>query len=482
MKILFTLLFSLTLLIQVSAQNLVSIELLGSVNQTLINQLLLQYGLTADEGIRAYKVLYTMDNLAGQQDTVSGLMVRPENTGGAKRYPRLVWQHGTTVDKFAVPSRANVGSDGSYFFGAQGYVAIAPDFLNMGDDQEGFHPYVHARTEALAAINMMQALESAPEYADVVTDQLFVTGYSQGGHASMALHELIVEEVTDFDVTAAAHLSGPYSLSDIMLNEVILKDTTFVFVGFLPYTILSYQAAYPNLDETLDYIFRAPYVPYVEAFRDGYETGAVGLDVLTQQLLQEYFIQEGNTDYYPSRLLTPEFVDELNDPTSKYLDALRDNDTYDFVNPDPTRLFYCRGDDQVNYLNAIVAIDTLNQLGATDTEAVNLSDDLNHGECVLPAILATLDFFKIYQEVVSSTTIPTAVDWTWVNIGNDLRIYTDTEEFYQLGVYDALGRTMLIREYQSGELIDLGSMARGWTVVRLLDKQGRSASKPIVLR
>ena len=468
-----------------SAQDLVEVEYRGQVSpfNPTFGVILLRFGLTGQTDFDYYTVRYTMENLEGRTDTVSGFFARPVNVAAGSRYPRLVYQHGTTATKFGVPSRAALGTDLTYLWASQGYVVIAPDFLNMGDDQEGFHPYVHARTEALAAIRMMEALESFPAYAEIARDdQLFLTGYSQGGHASMALHEVLIEEYPDEAVTAAAHMSGPYSISDVMLNEVILADETFLYPGFLPYTLLAYQAVYDDLDEPLDEIFRAPYVPLVQAFRDGYETGAVRLDTLNAQMLRTYAATEGNDDFFPSRYLLPDFVTALQTPGNKYVAALRDNDTYDFTNPTPTRLYYCLADDQVRFRNSTLAADSLNARGASDTEAIDVDSDADHGECVVPAVAAAAPFFAQYAEVVGTEEIAGSSDWRYLQDEQSLRVYTGSDEVYRLELIDGLGRTLRARAYREGEVVELAGLTPGWAVVRLIDARGRSAARKLVIR
>ena len=491
-------------------QELVSVVQTGSIPQSLAAPALGQLGfnLTAEYGVTVYKVRYTMADLSGEIDTVSGLLSIPEgNDADTKQFPRLVSQHGTTVNKFAVPSAFSVNAiisgenptDVSPLYATQGYVTVAPDYLNMGEDEDGFHPYVHAETEALAALRMLEALATDPVYAARVNEQLFVTGYSQGGHASMALHELLVEEAdlaAGNEVTAAAHMSGPYSISGVMRAEVILDSTDFLYLGFLPYTILSYQAAYPELAGGLDTIFRPAYVGFVEAFRDGYETGAVGLDSLTRDLLfalgAQSLIETGDTLLYPFLLLQPEFEAMLRDDSlSTWRTVLRDNDTYDFDNPTPTRLYYCEGDDQVNFRNSVVAADSLAARGATDTEAVRLDTDaepLDHGGCAEPAIVASLAFFAGFQRVdepASATreSLPGAVDWTLA--GGALRVDVEGGQAasYGLEVFDGLGRRLLARSgYRSGEVVDVSALPIGFAAARLSDDAGRSATRSFVLR
>jgi hypothetical protein len=49
--------------------------------------------------------------------------------------------------------------------------------------------------------------------------QLFLAGYSQGGHTEMALHrELERYHTNEFAVTASAAMAGPYDMSGVELN------------------------------------------------------------------------------------------------------------------------------------------------------------------------------------------------------------------------------------------------------------------------
>ena len=462
---------------ELSAQTLLDVQQIDTYDQVILQLAFGQLGvpLTAAYGIDRYAVTYTMDNLAGEQDTVSGLLVVPRSFVATQRFPVLVSQHGTTQTKFDVPSNAGPQGDLSTFFASQGYVTVAPDFLNMGVDQEGFHPYVHARTEALAAIRMMEALATDSLYASRTTGDLYLTGYSQGGHASMALHELLVEEFADdYTVTAAAHLSGPYSLSHIMLDEVALKDTMFQYPAFIPYTALAMNAVYDLFDDPAE-LFAAPYADNIRAFAEGYETGAVALGTLNQQLLDS--LAANGTPGITFEIFTDAFEAELRtNPSSPFRQALRDNDTYDFVNPTPTRLFYCRADDQVRYRNSIVAADTMRLLGAADVEAVDVDSDADHGGCILPAVTAAIDFFA--QAPSSARELADgAAGWNWVRAANTLRVEAEAGERYLVEVLDARGAVVLARDgYRSGELLDLGALAVGWYAVQVRAASGRGAA------
>ena len=225
--------------LHVGAQDLVTVEPVGRLAQADVQSYLDlgNFGITTTNGIEYYRVRYTMENLAGATDTVSGLLVTPDSPPRGTTYPTLVSMHGTTDTRFDVPGRADPfgAPDLAYVYGALGYVTVAPDFLNMGSDSTGFHPYVHARTEALAGLRMIEALRSDEAYAGRVNEQLFLAGYSQGGHASMALHEYLIEEPQEgLEVTAAAHMSGPYATLEVITDSVILGERRYLPFGFIP--------------------------------------------------------------------------------------------------------------------------------------------------------------------------------------------------------------------------------------------------------
>ncbi len=484
-----------------SAQTLVSIEELEVASLNFVEAGYqaspnIPFELVPTNGYDAYLVIYTMDNIEGEQVNVSGLFLRPQAVDAqGEKYPLVVSMHGTTASKYDVPSTKTpiadffrtspdeIGFDLSHIFCTQGYVTIAPDFLGMGESTEAFHPYVHARSEAESGLAMMMALRGTPEFDEIVNEELFLTGYSQGGHASMALHELLVEEYPEIEITAASHMSGPYSISDVMRNDVILKDSTYGKLGFLPYTILSYQFAYPELEQDVGAIFRSSYVPLIEAFRDGYSGESTDLNVFNEELKRLYTLAETDESYYPSRLLNPKFAEELaGDPDNPWLEVLRDNDTYDFVNPTPTRLIYCKADEQVSFRNARVAEDTLRQLGGEQTLAIDVDPDADHTGCLLPAITTTLDFFAEVP-LVGTQEIPGAGKWRWLRTERTLRVVaTDaTTTDYTLTLSDVLGRTSQRQSYRSGELIDLSGLTSGTVAVRLTDEFGRSTTKILVL-
>ncbi|MEO0404162.1 MAG: hypothetical protein AAF193_04765, partial [Bacteroidota bacterium] len=74
----------------------------------------------------------------------------------------------------------------------------------------------------------------------------------------------------------------------------------------------------------------------------------------------------------PTEMLVPEFYEEfLNDDQHPFKLALEDNDVYDWTPVAPTRMFYCTQDEQVDFNNALVALETMLENGATQVDAVD---------------------------------------------------------------------------------------------------------------
>lgn len=382
------------------AQKLISSTLLGNRTKAQIAAAL--NGLPVSYDVRYYRVLYTMPDLKGVSDTVSGLLVLPVDTA-SKIFPRLVYQHGTSGSAQDVPSfRTGSGGEGTigFLFAGLGYVSFLPDYLGLGVST-GVHPYVHAKTEADAAIQMMRACTPLlSQYKVAVNNQLFITGYSQGGHAAMALHKAIETDpalYAEFGVTAAAPLSGPYSLSGVM-RDLITSDKEYLFPAYLPNTAVSFQAAYGNLYQNLTDIFKPVYATEIQKFTNK----TINLTQLNNNLIALLRANEGASR--PSRMFQPAVLTAvMNDPAHPVNVALRANDLFRWAPKAPTRIFYCMADDQVPFMNSVVARDTMQALGAANLAANDVNPTANHGTCFQPALLNTVLFFSGFQKISVST-------------------------------------------------------------------------------
>jgi len=455
-----------------SAQNLISSTFKGSKT---VSQLSAQFNFPFIQyNVKYYKVTYSSPDAKGNLDTLSGLLAVPSDQ--SKSFPRLVYQHGTSDCKTCVPSRygSTGGDEGqiALLFAGMGYVALLPDYVGMGDGR-GFQAYVHAATEASAAADMVRASNawlSQNQYH--ANNQLFVTGYSQGGHGSMAFHHAVETNLSnEMTMTAAAHLSGPYSISGVMRN-LILSPAVYQYPAYIPNTALSYQNVYGNLYNNLTDIFRQPYAGFIQQYRDG----VISLGTLNSNLIQALTTEYGAS--IPRNMIRDSALMVIqNDLAHPVNQAFRDNDLYNWAPQAPTRIFYCTADDQVPYLNSVVARDTMLANGAPNLVVTDVNTTADHGGCVVPALTNTLLFFGGFQQITTASNEPLeALDISIAPnpVQNQLFV-SNVPAGARIGLYDWSGRLRRSVEHMTGSsvMLETGDLPAGIYFLQAQSVDGR---------
>ncbi|MFN6379532.1 MAG: lipase family protein [Flavobacteriales bacterium] len=324
-----------------------------------------------------YKIKYMTPHPNGTMVEVSGALCVPSDLDCP--LPMASYQHGTISARNEAPSNPTGEALIGVLYAAVGYITVMPDYIGLGDSQL-FHPYVHADSQASASLDMIRSARDLQETLGYNWDeQLFIFGYSQGGHATAALQRLIETESSDeFTITASAPMSGPYDISGIQAG-VLTSDQVYPTPGYLPYVVLSYQEVYGNIYNDLSEVFLPEYAEIIPDLFDGNTTMSVinsAFPAVPADMLQPAFIEAYNNDpNHPMRL------------------ALADNDVMDWAPQVPTRLYYCIADDQVNYMNSVVALENFTELGSTSVQALDLGQ-YDHGGCAPLALLFGLDYFE----------------------------------------------------------------------------------------
>jgi acetyl esterase/lipase len=381
--------------------HLQSAQLIEDFNETQIDSFLTAQGIPGGvlqirNSVKVYKIIYSTVSYDSSATVASGVVFLPQGNDNCKR-PILNYCHGTIIKKVDAPSNKVGEYVVGICFSATGYITILPDYLGLGSVSPGLHPYIHAQSEATSVIDMIRA---SKEWMDSTnysySDKLFLTGYSQGGHASMATHRMMQETLPgEFTVTAAAPLSGPYDVSGVQA-EVITRDSSYGAPGYLPFVLFSYNMVY-NMYNSWNQILDTPYCNTVPPLMDG----SVSLGVV------ENFIPDT-----PNLILIPALLDTFETDTSHvFWDALRANNLYDWVPTCPVRMGYCTADELVSYKNAIACQDSMIAHGATDVQAFCVNPLLGHSDCALYALMAVNGFFNNYRDDL--------VDLTILNVTNE---------------------------------------------------------------
>lgn len=456
----------------IAQSRLIKTRPMGTVTKS---ELVQAYGPLVQYSITTYKVWYLTTGIDGKPDTATGLVVFPvvEN----KSLPLLCYQHGTVSGPSDVPSERRGGWELAGVGAALGYVALAPDYLGLGESR-GFHPYVHAATEASAAIDLLYATkEFAEKLKFPLNGQLYLTGYSQGGHASMALHRELERNYSQiFPVTAAAHLSGPYSISGETFKR-LLSDEPYNYVGYTAWVALSYNQMY-KIHDNVEKLLKQPYANMAMKFY----RREIELPELNKMLIDTLTKRHGKPI---SRFM---FQDSLLENVSKNLNhpfllAMRDNDVYDWAPKAPTRIFYCKADDQVTYRNSVLADSIMQLRGAKDVKSADVQSNANHGQCVQPAVLQTVFFFGGIQAQIATGTrdLPTLPVRMYPNPAREFTRLEGLPKSGQVILSNVQGQ-IVFRSIISNPYMDipLQGLSKGIYSVQLLSAQGIWHSKLLV--
>jgi pimeloyl-ACP methyl ester carboxylesterase len=328
--------------------------------------------------VEVWDVEYQTRWIDGTPIMASGLVMLPK--GWQEAMPIVAYAHGTRLHR---AREYKLGGEEAIctYLAADGYAVVMPDYIGLGTGEKG-HLYHHAQTEATSMIDLVKTVkEMLVTNGASHSGQLFLTGYSQGGHAAMATHQYLqMHPEEGLKVTASAPMSGAYDLAGVQ-SEVIGKP--YEHPGYLPYILLSFQAAYHLLPDSAAY-FKAPYDAVIPPLFDGVhkfrdvnkQLPAVPESVLKDELLAAY----------------------KNDPENPMRKAMQANTLIHWAPEAPVLMCYCKADEQVLYKNALVARDTMRALGSTVVHTRMAGKRMNHGPCALYAAVYTRMWFDSFRD------------------------------------------------------------------------------------
>ncbi len=433
----------------VNAQYLVSATQIDYVQHQTINQELFNQGYDTDSmtfnDVVFYKIIYNTTDVHGDPTVASGALYVPQIE--CDTLPLISYQHGTVFHKQHVPS--NYWSwVPAYLYSGNGYITTLPDYLGMGVNP-GIHPYIHWESEATASIDLIRAAREFLTDPLQIWDnnQLFLTGYSQGGHSTMAIHKYIkVNNLqSEFNVVASAPLSGAFPLYDVQRPLMLGGDSTYYASAFLPYVLASYQLVYENLYTNYNEYYDPPYNSLIAAWL------AAGTNWGTLPTNFYDFVQDSVLDNIQNNPNHPANID------------IKANDLHNWIPEEPVRMLYCGMDSMVFPQNSIMALDTMIALGANDVQALELDPNLDHNGCKVPATTYALEWFdslrvdcNMWYVSVPSIKKQPAIS-LYPNPVIDIATFS-SEEVTSIEIYDMKG-TLIIR--RSSNKVDMSGMKSG---------------------
>lgn len=329
-----------------------------------------------------YEVIYRVKWIDGTWRNASGIYYVPKVK---KEVPYMMFGHGTQIHKHRSIRDGDSQQFISLAHATDGYAAMFPDYYGIGKG-EGKHLYQHAWSEAHAFIYMLMAIDELNQELQLKhSGQLFLTGYSQGGHASFAAHKYL-EELNDprFQVTASSPMSGAYDMTGAQ-SDYMFEEYPRPF--YLPYLLLSYQEAYNIIDTENPYeMFRSPFDTLFPSFFEHNDRRTLGeLNKLLPKV--------------PSEVVDVDLMNQyLKEPNFPFKVRLKENNLVHWKPKAPVQLCYCKGDKEVSYENSETAYREIKASGFDQIRLNNLSDHLDHNTCAAFAVLASKYFFDRFKK------------------------------------------------------------------------------------
>ena len=272
----------------------------------------------------------------------SGLVFVPQ--GINKPMAEVVYHHGTRVEK---GRRKNIGGEDHLCLGlaVDGYLVLQPDYIGLGYGDK-FHLYQQYKSLGQASVDMIYAVRELNDSLNLkLNNQLFLTGYSEGGYAAVAANKVIQESYPDLKVTATAGNSGAYDMAGVQ-SQVMFKK--YSRGHYLPYLLQGLNEVYHMVPD-INTIYKSPFDSLIPQVFDGKHTFKE-IDAYMPEI--------------PKDMLRDTFVNLfLQDSNFLLHKALDDNSLCYWKPENPIQLCYCNNDEQVMYKNSFVARDGMKKFG-----------------------------------------------------------------------------------------------------------------------
>ncbi len=453
--------FTLAVAFGTQAQTVVSVTPLDTVSAGILN---LVAGGLAQYDVASFKIVYNTVDEDGQPVIASGAFSVPINSQ-CDSFSVVAYAHGTVLRKNDVPSRNNQESTVGKVAASRGYISVMPDYIGLGDSP-GFHPYMHAETQATATLDIIEATrsyvrDSLSSYT--LNNEVLFTGYSQGGHACMAAVKYVQDNNLEsiFNIIGAAPASGPYDLAGSTADTYI-NDLPYNNPGYVVYLLFAMEEVYGNIYNAPSDILKSPYDVQVPPLMTGQNNMSAVDAVLPNRVSQ--FLED---------TVLQSFIADTVGQTHPIWQALKANTIYDWSPNFPMRLYYCTQDEQVNFQNSLTALSTMRANGATDVAAIN-GGPLDHGNCVLPSIAGASSFFdsvstscgrnqiSLLEDFISSITL-------FPNPADQQIRFAGVPNHEQVSgmVYNGAGQVIQEFTVRGNAPVDVSALKPGLYVVRL---------------
>ncbi len=329
--------------------------------------------LSARYDVDAYRITYATTDPQGRLIAASGLLTIPDKDRGDKS-PLIAYHHGTIFHHDDAPSENGNAKQTEIVVASLGFIISSPDYIGYGVAEDALHPYLDKQALATASIDMLRASRQFLAQQGIeLNDQLFLSGYSEGGFATLATQQAIQQHYSDeFEVDLSLPGGGAYNL--LWTVEDVLSRT-MSYPAYVGFTFKAYNDV--NGLNQLDKMFNPQYVQAIDDSYRGKLKGGQINDRLT-------------TD--PKALFSQQFLNDFyNGGETRLRQLFAENSMVEGWVPSSKTLFYHGEQDiTVPIANAEQAVHNMKaqggDVGLVMCQALG-NDAPNHDKCSIPYAL-----------------------------------------------------------------------------------------------
>lgn len=204
--------------------------------------------------IQLYRISY-WSRSDGHPTLVSGLMALPDTP---ESRGTVLYLHGTKTNRADSISNPNL-EEGVFIaaaFAGGGYAELAPDLAGLGVSHD-VQPYFFNPGTTDQTIDFLHAAQTVlRDMGRSWNSNLYVSGFSQGGHAAALIQrELEQRPDSTLQVRAGAGIAGVYDIEGVEFPFVLAKSSSH-YSAYLEDFALSYATFY---HEPLDSLLKPQY-------------------------------------------------------------------------------------------------------------------------------------------------------------------------------------------------------------------------------
>jgi pimeloyl-ACP methyl ester carboxylesterase len=327
-----------------------------------------------------YRVVYRTE-VQGTEINASGLLCIP---GGVGDYPLLSFQNGTNTVNANAPTE--YPGNPSYQFveiiASMGYAVVIPDYPGFGESADITHPYLIKEPTVRSVVDLLFAvreMDSEELPGLTINDDVFLAGYSQGGWATLAVHEALEKDYSDdFNLKGSVCGAGPYDMNILFGSMTGLASYPEpVYIGY----IINSYSEYDQFTNPVSDILKAPYASILGSLYNGsLSSGQINEQLTT--IIADLFTSEFLAGY------------TTNAKYASVRSSLTANSIAGWKTSVPLYLIHGGGDTSVDPITTESIYDSMILAGTSaQTITKEILPGLDHGEAIVPAMIKGLKFF-----------------------------------------------------------------------------------------